>query len=87
MPHVFIPPTMRTLTDGQSIIEVKGTTVREVLDDLDSQFPGCKQIICEGDSLRTGLTVAVGGTVCPLGLRQRVNEDAEIHFLPAVGGG
>jgi hypothetical protein len=37
--------------------------------------------------LRPGLSVAVNGTVATLGLLQQVPAGAEVHFLPAIGGG
>jgi hypothetical protein len=39
------------------------------------------------DALRPGLAVAINGTVSRLGLRQPVPAGAEVHFLPAIGGG
>jgi molybdopterin synthase sulfur carrier subunit len=87
MPRVFIPPAMRPLVDGQEIVEAVGGTVREVIDDLERRYPGIKERLCQNDALRPGLAVMVGGSTSALGLLQRVDEDAEIHFLPIVGGG
>ena len=87
MPQVFIPATMRSLTGGLDIVEAAGQNVREVINDLERQYPGFKDGLIHDDELRPGLSVAVGGSVSALGLLQRVNADDEIHFLPAVGGG
>jgi len=87
MPRVFIPPAMRSLTDGKETVDTSGTNVREVLEDIENQFPGIMDQLCQDGSIRPDLSVVVGGTVSTLGLLQRVEKDAEIHFLPAIGGG
>jgi hypothetical protein len=78
---------MRSLTDDLEIVEVPGTTVAEVIQNLDLRFPGIQQRLCEGDAMRAGFSVVVSGSIAPLGLLQRTEADVEIHFLPAIGGG
>lgn len=87
MPRVYIPPALRSLTNGVDIVEVDGATVRQVIDRLDAKHPGMKARLCQGDELQPGLTVAVGSSVSSSGLWQKVGPDDEVHFLPAVGGG
>lgn len=87
MPTVFVPPLMRTLTNGVERVEVEGATVRQVLNALEVQFPGVKARLCEADELKPGMSVAVDGFMSTVGLRQKVQPTSEIHFLPAIGGG
>ena len=87
MAHVFIPPAIRSLTGGQQIVDIHGTTVGEVIDNLDEKFPGTKDRICRNGSVRPGLSIVVGGSVSGLGLLQHVEPQDEIHFLPSIGGG
>lgn len=87
MPRVFIPPLLRPLTGGVEQITVEGTTVRQVIDDLDAQFPGLRTRLCQGNALAPGLSVAVDGHVRPRGLLAKVQPESEVHFLPAIGGG
>ena len=87
MPRVFIPPPMRSLTAGEEVVEVDGTNLRQVIENLEQRYPGIKQRICQGGEIRPGLSVDVGGSVATLGMLQRTATDAEIHFLPAIGGG
>jgi molybdopterin synthase sulfur carrier subunit len=61
--------------------------VAEVIDELDRRFPGVKERLCQNDTIRPGLSVVVGGSATALGLLQCVEPDAEVHFLPAMGGG
>jgi molybdopterin synthase sulfur carrier subunit len=87
MANVFIPATMRSLTGGREVVEASGRDVRGVIDDLEQRYPGIRDRLCEDGELRTGLSVVVGASVSGLGLRQHVEADDEIHFLPAIGGG
>jgi molybdopterin converting factor small subunit len=87
MVTVFIPPLLRSSTDGQSCIAVEGLTVRQVVRELERRHPGIAARLCAGDRLQPGLAVSVNGTVSSLGLMQSVPDGAELHFLPAIGGG
>ncbi len=87
MPVVWIPSLLRQLTGGLETITVQGTTVREVIDSLDTLYPGIKQRICTGDSLRPGIAVMIDSEVARLGLHQPVPEASEVHIVPAIAGG
>lgn len=87
MPRIFVPPPLRSLTDGAERLDVAAGTVRGAIDELEGRFPGVRRRLCDGDELKPALTVAVDGRVSTLGLLERLREDSEVHFLPAVGGG
>ena len=87
MPRVFIPPLLKPLCDGESVVTVAADNVRQVIDELENRFPGVRDRLCEGDDLKPGLTVAVDANVSSLGMLQKLSEDSEVHFLPAIGGG
>ena len=87
MPTVFIPSPLRRWTNGAATVEASGETVRALIDDLESRFPGLRERLCEGDRLKPGLAVVVGTSVSSSGLMTKVPQDAEIHFVQAVGGG
>ncbi len=87
MPTVFIPPPLRKLTGGAAEISVDGSTVRELIDALDRQFPGLKDRVCRGDSLAPGIQVSVDHEMTRRGLRAAVKPESEVHFLPVIGGG
>ena len=78
---------MHALTAGEKMVDVSGKTVGEVIDNLEQRFPGIKARLCQDEKIRPGLMVAVAGSIATLGLRQPTEPDAEIHFLPALGGG
>ncbi len=87
MATVYIPALMQSLTDGVSKVEVSGSSVRQIIDNLDRSYPGMKQRLMEDYSIRPGISVVVDGEVSPLGVLEKVGEDSEVHFLPAIGGG
>lgn len=87
MPRVFIPPLLRPLTGGVEELEVPGTSVRQVVNNLESLHPGIRDRLCVGNDLRPGLAVAVDSQISTRGLLTRVAETSEVHFLPAIGGG
>lgn len=89
MPEVWIPLSMQHLTRDQKQVRVAGATVRQVIDSLERAFPGLKEQLydVEEDIVMPGLAVVVDGETSQLGLLEKVREDSEIHFLPALGGG
>ena len=87
MPLVFIPAQLRGLTGGISQIELAAASVREVVDNLESRFPGMKERLCQGDELAPGLQLSIDHVMSSRGLRAKVGPASEVHFLPAFGGG
>lgn len=87
MAVVWIPPLLRELTGGETQVLASGGTIRQVIDDLDVQYPGIKARLCEGNTVRSNISVIVDGVVSQQKMRQTVNEASEIHFVPALSGG
>ncbi len=87
MPTAWIPPPMQELTDGREQVDVRGRTVRELIDQLDQEYPGIRDRLREGNRLRSGVAVSVDGVISPEGLRARLESGSEVHFLPAIAGG
>ena len=87
MPMVHIPALLLSLTGGIRRQEVSGTTVREVVEELNKVYPGIRDRLLEGERLRSGLAVFVDGLVRREGLDFTVSHQSEIYFIPAVAGG
>ncbi|MXY47239.1 MAG: MoaD/ThiS family protein [Chloroflexi bacterium] len=87
MATVFVPSLMQSLTDGKTRVQIPGATVRQVINNLESEYPGFKARLVEDDRVKPNISVAVDGEVTPLGMLEKVNDDSEVHFLPAIGGG
>ncbi len=90
MVTIRIPTTLRTLTAGESEVQVEGATVAEALDALEAAHPGfAERLFDEDGNLRRFVNVFVAdddvryldgtGTVVP--------EGGEISIIPAVAGG
>lgn len=87
MPTLWIPAPLRDLTQGKSSIVVAGFTVREAIENLEVQFPGTKERLCEGERIRPNISVFVDGQVAHLKMRERLEESSEVHFVIAISGG
>ncbi len=87
MPTVIVPALLRKLTDGRERVAVRGTNVRQVIEDLERQFPGIQAHLVEDGDLKSGINVSVDGEMGIGGLLDPVNETSEVFFLPAIGGG
>jgi molybdopterin synthase sulfur carrier subunit len=87
MAHVWLFASLRGVTGGKSPVTVPGTSVREVISQLEKTYPGAKAALIYEDDLMPGLAVVVDGVTSNLGLLERVGENSEVHFLPAIGGG
>ena len=89
MPEVWVPPRLQQLTGGKQQVQVAGATVRQVINNLEKDYPGARAFLIdeEEDDLIPGIAVIVDGETSLLGLIERVQENSEVHFLPAIGGG
>ena len=69
MAEVWIPPQMQSVTGGQERVQVAGNTVRQLVNNLEEQFPGIKAILYdeEEDDIMPGLAVIVDGEASQLG--------------------
>jgi sulfur-carrier protein len=71
---------------GTSTVEANGTTVREIVDDLDRQYPGLRSdVFGGGNELRDSLAVFVNGYLA--GLADPIADGAEVEFTRAISGG
>jgi len=86
---VRIPPTLRSETAGAREVEARGSTVRELLDDLMGRFPALRGQLLADDELVPFVNVYVEGEDVRTknGLETAVHEDATVIVLPAMAGG
>ena len=85
--EVWIPAVHRDLTNNTETVQLEGTTVGDLIDQLDERYPGIKGRLCDGDKVRPHIAVAINGIIAHRGARQRLTEPSEIHFIPAMSGG
>jgi molybdopterin converting factor small subunit len=85
--QVVIPSVLQSYTAGQRNVEATGTTLAELLADLDRRFPGIRfRMVNEADTLRPHIRVFVN--------REKVDDlghpiagNDEIVILQALSGG
>jgi sulfur-carrier protein len=89
MSVVRIPPMLRDQVDGKRQVEAHGETVRDLLDDMMSQFPALRRQIVEDDDLAPFVNVYVEGEDVRTreGLDTEVREGSTVILLPAMAGG
>ena len=87
---VMIPAPLRRYTDGESKVKTGGASVNEVLDQLESAYPGIRDRIVEDDGeIRRFVNVFVNGkNVRKLqGGETPVGDGDEVGIVPAMAGG
>ena len=87
MALVHIPAPLRTLTGGNTEVEVSGSTLGEILANLEAIYPGIHKRLVDGERLRPGWAIFVDSVQMPRFLTTRLSENAEIYFAPAISGG
>ena len=87
MATVIIPALLRKLTGGKDWTVATGVTLKEIVDDLERQFPGFRERVVEDGDLAGSLAVSINGEIITGGLVEPVPPDSEVHFVPAIGGG
>ncbi len=88
--QVRIPTPLRRLTDNQDVVTVEASTVAEMIERLEEQFPGIKQRLCDEDGqLRQFVNIFVDGEDIRFlnGLETPLKESSEVSIIPAVAGG
>lgn len=91
MATVYVPTPLRRLTEGQSRVDVEAGTVRELIEQLEQQFPGVKDRLVEDDSgeIKRFINVFVNGEEIRSlqGEDTEVGDDDEVSIIPAMAGG
>jgi len=87
--EVRIPTILRTYTGGEKAVTSEGTTLSEVIDDLEGNHPGIKERLMEGSDLRRFVNVYVNDEDVRFtgGLATSLTDGDQVVVLPAVAGG
>ena len=88
--NVRIPTILRTYTQDQSQVTADGATLTEVLDSLESSFPGIKaRVVDEQGKLRrfVNIYVAEEDVRFAQGLDTPTPTGTQVSIIPAVAGG
>ncbi|HIE29000.1 TPA: MoaD/ThiS family protein [Candidatus Poribacteria bacterium] len=87
---VRIPTVLRKLTKSQAEVEVSGSDISALIDDLEAKYPGIKERICNDEGkIRRFVNIFINDE----DIRFRGNETAKLEdgdvvsIVPAVAGG
>ena len=87
---VRIPTPLRRLTAGQDKVTVNSTNIKNMVDELETYFPGMKKRLCDDDgNLRNFVNVYVNGEDVRFlnGIETSLKNGDEVSLVPAVAGG
>ena len=87
---VRIPAPLRKLTKDQAVVETNGITIEDILSDLEKNYPGIKERICdETGQVRRFINIFVNGEDIRFkeGTKTKVAGGAEVSIIPAIAGG
>jgi molybdopterin converting factor small subunit len=87
---VRIPTILRTYTKGESEVSAEGGTLAEVVDSLESSYPGIKaRILDDQGAIRRFVNVYVGNDDVRFleALETSTPAGAQVSVIPAVAGG
>jgi molybdopterin synthase sulfur carrier subunit len=87
---VRIPTPLMKLTDNKSEVTAEGSTISDIFNDLEAQFSGIKDRICEENgSPRRFINIYVNEEDIRFldGEKTVVKEGDEISIIPAIAGG
>ncbi|KQX72511.1 MULTISPECIES: MoaD/ThiS family protein [Aeromicrobium] len=87
--EVRIPTILRTYTDGERVVEGSGSTVTEVIDQLENDHAGIKERLIENGEARRFVNIYVNDEDIRFtgNLGTPVADGDTVVILPAVAGG
>lgn len=85
--RVLIASPLRSYTGGRQEVEAEGSSVDEVLHDLNRQFPGMRfRMVDEQDRLRQHIRIFFNAERCA-SLADRIDGPGEFQIICAISGG
>lgn len=88
--NVRIPTPLRKVTKDKDIVQVSGATITEIVEDLEKQYPGLKERLCdERGELRRFVNIYLNDEDIRFaqGKQTPVKDGDEISIIPAIAGG
>jgi sulfur-carrier protein len=88
--EVRIPTILRKHTGGEKAVQTKGSTLREVIDQLDADHPGLKgAILANGGEIHRFINIYLNDEDVRFSgaLETPVSDGDVVSILPAVAGG
>jgi len=90
MATVRIPSPLRRYTNSQSKVQSSGGNISELLDNLDTQYPGIKTKLCdESGNIKRYVNIFVNDEEIRSlqGAETALTDKDEVSIIPAMAGG
>ncbi len=87
---IRIPTPLRRMTNGESKVEIDSSDVGDMVEKLDSSYPGLKaRLVDENGDLRYFVNIYLNGEDVRFlqGLDTATKSGDEVSIVPAVAGG
>jgi molybdopterin converting factor small subunit len=87
--EVRVPTILRSYTEGAKVVEVSGSTLGELIKNLDAAYAGIGDRLVDGEALRRFVNVYLNDEDVRFlgGLATPVSDGDTVTVLPAVAGG
>ncbi len=90
MANIRIPTPLRRLTNEKDEVNTSSTNILGMVEDLESQFPGIKDRLCEEDgSIRKFINIYVNDEDIRFldGPQTEIKDEDTVSIIPAIAGG
>ncbi|WP_038249578.1 ubiquitin-like small modifier protein 1 [Ghiorsea bivora] len=87
---VRIPTPLRKLTGGADEVKIEGTTIGELIDNLEAAHPGMKERLCDDNGeIRRFVNVYLNDEDVRFldGRNTALKDNDEVSIVPAIAGG
>ncbi len=87
---VRIPTPLRRVTNGQDKVEIDGDTLGQIIESMDSSYPGFKErLVDEDGEIRYFVNIYLNGEDVRFlqGMETTTKTGDELSIVPAVAGG
>jgi sulfur-carrier protein len=88
--RVRVPTPLRRFTRGSEEVGANGATIGAVVEDLERQFPGIKEKLCDDEGrVRRFVNIYLNGDDIRFlqNLETGVKDGDELSIVPAIAGG
>jgi molybdopterin converting factor small subunit len=89
MASVRIPTPLRNHTGGKDVVDAAGSTIGEIIEDLEKHHPGIREKLVDEKGVRRFVNIFVGDEDIRFmdGIDTKVGDGDEISIIPAIAGG
>jgi molybdopterin synthase sulfur carrier subunit len=86
---VRVPTPLRTLTGGADEVQVEGTNVAEVIEDLEKKHPGMRERLLDDKGVRRFVNIYANDEDIRFldNLETAVADGDSVSIVPAIAGG